>query len=43
MVYKHRDFKYIDSHVHIFPPELFKAIWKFFERRDEIIKFMGGQ
>jgi predicted TIM-barrel fold metal-dependent hydrolase len=31
MVYTHQDFEYIDSHVHFFPPNLFKAIWDFFE------------
>jgi predicted TIM-barrel fold metal-dependent hydrolase len=31
MVYSHRDFKYIDSHTHFFPPNLFKAIWDYFE------------
>ncbi len=35
MRYNHDDFIYIDSHVHFFPPTLFKAIWKFFERPDE--------
>jgi hypothetical protein len=35
MNYIHRDFEYIDSHVHLFPPKIFKAIWNFFERRDD--------
>lgn len=32
MTYSHFDFKFIDAHVHLFPPNLFKAIWTFFER-----------
>jgi hypothetical protein len=35
------DFEYIDSHVHLFPPEIFKAIWRFFERRDDEGKIRG--
>ena len=35
MVYSHYDFKYIDAHVHFFPPQIFKAIWEFFEAPDE--------
>lgn len=35
MVYTHQDFNYIDSHVHFFPPKLFKAIWDFFEKPDD--------
>lgn len=35
MVYTHQDFDYIDTHVHFFPPNLFKAIWGFFETPDK--------
>ena len=31
MVYAITDFKYIDMHTHFFPPNLFKAIWNYFE------------
>jgi hypothetical protein len=29
------DFKYIDLHTHFFPPDIFKAIWNFFELPDK--------
>ena len=32
MVYKQKDFKYIDAHTHFFSPEMFKSIWNFFEK-----------
>ncbi|MFO7794527.1 MAG: amidohydrolase family protein [Promethearchaeati archaeon] len=41
MSYGHMDFEYIDSHVHLFPPKIFKAIWEFFERRDVDGKIRG--
>ncbi|HEC40459.1 MAG TPA: hypothetical protein ENI29_19615, partial [bacterium] len=28
-------FKFIDAHCHFFPPQIFKAIWDFFEKTDE--------
>lgn len=31
MTFSHFDFRYIDLHTHFFPPEIFKAIWNFFE------------
>jgi uncharacterized protein len=31
MVFAISDFKYIDIHTHFFPPNLFKAIWNYFE------------
>ena len=34
MTYTHNDFKYIDIHTHFFPPNIFEAIWKFFEMPD---------
>lgn len=34
MGYLITDFKYIDTHTHFFPPNLFKAIWNFFEIPD---------
>jgi predicted TIM-barrel fold metal-dependent hydrolase len=33
--------KYIDMHVHFFPPNLFNAIWTFFEKPDENGKPQG--
>ncbi len=30
-----KNFKFIDSHCHFFPPTIFKSIWNFFERPDE--------
>ncbi|MHA2394005.1 MAG: amidohydrolase family protein [Promethearchaeota archaeon] len=35
MTYSHNDFIYIDAHSHFFPPQIFKAIWNFFERTNE--------
>jgi len=35
MTFSHFDFKYIDLHTHFFPPEIFKAIWNFFELPDK--------
>jgi len=34
MLYTHEDFEFIDAHCHFFPPQLFKAIWDFFEKTD---------
>lgn len=34
MSFKHEDFEYIDIHTHFFPPNIFKAIWNFFELKD---------
>ena len=34
MSFSHFDFEYIDAHCHFFPPDIFKAIWKFFESTD---------
>ena len=41
MSYSHQDFSYVDMHVHFFPPEVFQAIWRFFEMRDEGRKVRG--
>ncbi len=35
MTYSHEDFRYIDAHCHFFPPQIFQAIWDFFEKTDE--------
>lgn len=35
MTLSHYSFNYIDMHTHFFPPNLFKAIWKFFEMPDQ--------
>ncbi|MBD3198066.1 MAG: amidohydrolase family protein, partial [Candidatus Lokiarchaeota archaeon] len=35
MEYNHFDFKFVDCHTHFFPPKIFKAIWDFFEMKDE--------
>ncbi|MEJ2277445.1 MAG: amidohydrolase family protein [Candidatus Lokiarchaeota archaeon] len=35
MKYSPNDFKIIDSHIHFFPPRIFKAIWEFFEIPDK--------
>jgi len=55
MTFKHNDFNYIDSHCHFFPPQIFKAIWSFFERADrgwsikykhstdELVKFLESK
>jgi len=34
MLYTREDFNFIDAHCHFFPPQLFKAIWDFFEKTD---------
>ncbi len=41
MTFSHYDFKYIDSHTHFFPPQIFKAVWNFFEILDEDGKVRG--
>ena len=41
MTYAHKDFKYIDIHTHFFPPKIFKAIWEYFEQRDDEDKVIG--
>lgn len=41
MTFSHFDFKYIDAHAHFFPPNIFKAIWNFFEKKDEMGKING--
>ncbi|MFX1315014.1 MAG: amidohydrolase family protein [Promethearchaeota archaeon] len=35
MVYNHFDFNYIDLHCHFFPPNIFQAIWNYFELPDD--------
>ncbi|MFW9938580.1 MAG: amidohydrolase family protein [Candidatus Thorarchaeota archaeon] len=35
MTFTHYDFEYFDVHTHFFPPQIFEAIWAFFEQRDE--------
>lgn len=35
MTFTHFDFEYIDAHSHFFPPEIFEAIWDYFEQRDQ--------
>ena len=35
MPFSHHDFQYIDVHTHFFPPNIFQAIWDYFEIRDE--------
>jgi predicted TIM-barrel fold metal-dependent hydrolase len=34
MLYTCEDFDFIDAHCHFFPPQLFNAIWNFFEKTD---------
>ena len=41
MSFNHFDFEYIDAHCHFFPPEIFKAIWKYFELKDEQGNLLG--
>ncbi len=41
MTYAHKDFEYIDIHTHFFPPKIFKAIWDYFEQRDDDDKVIG--
>ncbi|MFX0186294.1 MAG: amidohydrolase family protein [Candidatus Hodarchaeota archaeon] len=31
MTFSHYDFEYVDIHTHFFPPQIFDAIWNFFE------------
>jgi len=35
MPFTHNDFEYIDAHSHFFPPQIFSAIWSYFEQPDE--------
>ena len=35
MPFTHNDFKYIDAHSHFFPPQIFNAIWSYFEQTDD--------
>ncbi|MFW9973421.1 MAG: amidohydrolase family protein, partial [Candidatus Odinarchaeota archaeon] len=35
------DFEYIDCHTHFFPPQIFRAIWDFFERPNEELEIQG--
>ena len=41
MTFLHCDFEYIDCHTHFFPPQIFKAIWDYFERPDENVHIRG--
>ena len=41
MTFLHCDFEYIDCHTHFFPPQIFKAIWDFFEKSDENLSTRG--
>ncbi|MEE9378129.1 MAG: amidohydrolase family protein [Candidatus Lokiarchaeia archaeon] len=41
MTFLHSDFDYIDCHTHFFPPQIFKAIWDYFERPDENVHIRG--
>ena len=41
MSFTHLDFEYIDAHCHFFPPEIFKAIWDYFELKDTHGKLQG--
>jgi predicted TIM-barrel fold metal-dependent hydrolase len=41
MTFSHHDFKYIDIHTHFFPPNIFQAIWDYFEIRDGNNKIRG--
>ncbi len=41
MPFSHYDFEYIDVHTHFFPPNIFQAIWDYFEIRDEENKVRG--
>lgn len=34
MDFLHNEFRYIDTHCHFFPPQIFEAIWNFFEQPD---------
>ena len=35
MPFTHKDFDFIDAHCHFFPPQIFNAIWSYFEQTDE--------
>ncbi len=35
MLFTHKDFDFIDAHCHFFPPQIFEAIWSYFEQTDE--------
>jgi len=35
MLFTHQDFDFIDAHCHFFPPQIFNAIWSYFEQTDE--------
>ncbi|MFX1280052.1 MAG: amidohydrolase family protein [Promethearchaeota archaeon] len=35
MFFSHKDFNFIDAHCHFFPPQIFDAIWRFFEKIDD--------
>ena len=35
MLFTHKDFDFIDAHCHFFPPQIFNAIWSYFEQMDE--------
>ncbi|TFF86034.1 MAG: amidohydrolase [Promethearchaeota archaeon] len=41
MSFSHLDFEYIDVHTHFFPPNIFQAIWNYFEKRDEYNRVQG--
>ena len=41
MTFLHSNFDYIDCHTHFFPPQIFKAIWDFFEKPDEKLSTRG--
>lgn len=41
MTLSHYDFEYIDVHCHFFPSQIFEAIWKFFEQRDNDNRIKG--
>ncbi|MFX0059365.1 MAG: amidohydrolase family protein [Candidatus Hodarchaeota archaeon] len=41
MTFTHYDFEYFDVHTHFFPPQIFEAIWAFFEQRDDKNRVSG--
>lgn len=41
MTFQHFNFEYIDIHTHFFPPQLFKAIWDYFEFEDKNGNVLG--
>jgi len=53
MTLLHSDFEYIDSHAHFFPPQIFKAVWEYFEHRgwsinykfsaEDLVQFLENQ